>query len=356
MNLKKFVVVSAVGLVAALSPLSSFVGSAGGSIIPAPTLTGTYAGEMIKLNWTAYDYSQSGWEGYAVFKVKAGEQNTYKKPFALLKFENNNYSYYNLGGMKEGNYTWAVSLYDYDINGLKFGPVSNLISVTVPKKEGPKPPVPPAQNEAVKLKITKTDSKVSASWSAYAGTFDGYVLTLVEVGKNGKTYDQNKVYYYLPKGTTSSDNLDMVAGRKYQLQVFPYTKNADGKTLTYVKKAESNVKKVVIPEHKIKLKLYNLVAEHTVVGSFEAKNSNLVDGYAVYVVTGAQGEVSLDHASPVFIGKDKTTFELKGLTNGVYTVKVYAYNLSPSGAKVYHQPGSNYEMIEVVDLDDLEIF
>lgn len=437
----------------AVPPVGAPVG--GAATILTPTLSGSYD-NMIKLTWTAPDYSASGYEGYAVFKVKAGETPT-NKPFALLSFKNGQYSYYNLKGMPIGDTLWAVGLYDYDVTGLKFDHFSNTVKVTVPsptptpqpqaavklnvslsttqsqataswsayagtfdgyvlkvvelnshQDEMPStsiwhyygknttsanvnvtnghkyklqlfpytknadgttmtlvagaesniaklnvPTIPvPQPPKSVKLEATKTSNGVTASWSAYTGTFDGYILKMTEVSKEGKEFPANTIYYYFSTGTTSTSNLNIVSGHQYKLQVFPYTKNTDGTTVKYVSGGQSNVVKLDFPNQEIKVSITSLVSydnSNTVYGSFKSNKNGLVDGFAVYLALGKQGVTPLSTLTPKYLDKNAKSFAFYNVAEGQYTVKVYAYNLRPDGTKVFHQPGSQYATIKVGD-------
>lgn len=349
-----------VSMIATILPISTTL--AGGSM-PATVLTGSVtADNTIQLSWntpdkTTYDYIYNFYEGYAVMMNN--------KPFAMLKFSNNNYSYYNLSGMKKGNYDFYTSLYYYDISGIHYVNPSNTVSLKIEEKTAPNPqpiptpqptptpivpapvvstpiiPTPQPSPKKVKLYVDQSSDKVTLSWTAYTGTFDGYVIELVEIGKNGKAFPKNTIYYYVAKTDTSFNKINVAAGHKYIAQVFPYTNNGNG-TLTYIENGKSNRKLVKIDETSGKIVLTAAAVGGKIEASFTTSNSKQVDGYAIYIVTGKKGEVSLSNASPVFLAKDKTTFTAYPSDTGYYTLKVYAYNELPDGTKVYHQPGSNW--------------
>lgn len=315
---KKILLVS---MIATMLPLGTTF--AGGSM-PATSLTGSVTSEnMIKLSWstpdkTDYKYIYDFYEGYSVFRDN--------KLFALLKFSNNNYSYYNLAGLKDDNYDFTVSLYYYDIMGIHHVNQSNKVSLQVSKN--------------IKLYIDQSSSsKVNLKWTSYNGNFDGYIIKLVEIGKNGEDFPKNTISYYVSKTTTSFDGINAAAGHKYRAQIFPYTSNGNG-TLNFIEEGKSNRKLVKLESGEIILTAAAVGGK--IEASFTASTSRQVDGYAVYVVTGKKGEVSLSNASPVFFSKDKTTFTAYPSDTGYYTLKVYAYNERPDGTKVYHQPGSNW--------------
>lgn len=320
-----------VATIAMVMPMTTT--QAGGSM-PATTLTGSVSSEnTINLSWTTpdkndYKYVYDFYDGYAV--IMNG------KTFAMLKFENNNYSYYNLSGMKKGSYKFEVNLYYYDVNGIHYVNPSNKVELKIADKIVEKKISP------VKMKVDASGDKVVVNWNTFKGNFDGYIIKLAEIDKNYKEFPKNTVYYYLSKTDTSFDGLNVVAGHRYNVQVLPYLKNNKG-TLDYVKGAASNRKVINLAEDKI------VLSAKSIGGKIEASFTSTgkqIDGYAIYVVYGKQGEVSLDNASPVFLSKDKTTFTAYPSDTGSYTLKVYAYNELPNGTKVYHQPGSNWVTVE----------
>ncbi|MCX6734357.1 MAG: hypothetical protein NTZ25_00420 [Candidatus Peregrinibacteria bacterium] len=320
-----------VATIAMVMPMTTT--QAGGSM-PATTLTGSVSSEnAINLSWTTpdkndYQYVYDFYDGYAVLMNG--------KTFAMLKFENNNYNYYNLSGMKKGSYKFEVDLYYYDVNGIHYVNPSNKVELKIADKIVEKKISP------VKMKVDESGDKVVLNWSTFTGKFDGYIIKLAEIDKNYKEFPKNTIYYYLSTTDTSYSGLDIAAGHRYNVQVLPYLKNNKG-TLDYVKGAASNRKLINLAEDKI------VLSAQAIGGKIEANFTSTgkqIDGYAIYVVYGKQGEVSLDKASPVFLSKDKTTFTAYPSDTGSYTLKVYAYNELPNGTKVYHQPGSNWVTVE----------
>lgn len=352
-----------VGLVATILPFSTTM--AGGSM-PATTLTGSVtADNTVKLSWsvpdkTNFKYIYDFYEGYAVFRDD--------KIYAMLKFSNNNYSYYNRSILENGNYDFSVSLYYYDVGGLHYVNPSNTVNLTISGNSAPIPapvpapapapqpmpfpkllpkikPLPAIKDKHIKLSVDESASnKVILNWTAYTGTLDGYVIEFAEVGKKGKAFPKNTIYYYVSGTSTSFDGLNAAAGHKYRAQVIPYTNNGNG-TISYTEGGRSNRKLVKIDEESGKIVLTAVAVGGKIEASFTASGKQ-VDGYAIYVVKGKKGTVNLASASPVFLAKDKTTFIASPSDAGLYTLKVYAYNERPDGTKVYHQPGSNWVTVE----------
>lgn len=322
-----------VATIAMVMPMTTT--QAGGSM-PATTLTGSVSSEnTINLSWTTpdkndYQYVYDFYDGYAVLMNG--------KTFAMLKFENNNYNYYNLSGMKKGSYKFEVNLYYYDVNGIHYVNPSNKVELKIEDKKNEK------KIKAVKMNVDQSGDKVILNWSSFKGTFDGYIIKLEEIDKNYKKIPKNNIYYYVSTTDTSFDDLNVIAGHRYNVQVLPYLKNNQG-TLDYVKGAASNRKFINLAEAKIELSAQ--VIGGKIEATFTTSGNKQVDGYAAYVVYGKQGEESLDDISPIFLSKDEKTFTSYPVTKGFYTLKVYAYNELPNGTKVYHQPGSNWKTVEV---------
>ncbi|MBI5754429.1 hypothetical protein HZA40_04775 [Candidatus Peregrinibacteria bacterium] len=332
--------------VATLIPLSSTFAGGG---MPATNLAGSVSSDnTIQLHWSTpdkndYKYIYDFYQGYAVLMNN--------KPLALLEFSKNNYSYYNLSGLKKGDYNFEADLYYYDINGIHYVNPSNTVSLTVGDTIQPNPqPQPQPQPEEpkhIKLSVDQSNDKVTLNWTSYTGTFDGYIIKLAEVAKKKKywkEFPQNNIYYYLSNNTTSFDGLNVIAGHTYQAQIFPYTKNGNG-TVDLIKKGQSEKK--VIKLESSEIDLHAIATEGKISAHFTASSNKQVDGYAVYVVSGKQGETSLDNASPIYLTKDKTNFTSYPTNTGFYTLKVYAYNELPDGTKVFHQPGSNWVTVEI---------
>ena len=301
--------------------------------MPATVLSGSVSsGNTVNLSWSApdnnnYNYIYNFYQGYAVLMNN--------QPIALLKFANNNYSYYNFNGLKNGIYNFTVDLYYYDVNGIHYTNPSNSVRLRIDNSNnGYGTPPPNNTAKAITLNVDDSGNNVVLDWSPYGGNFDGYIIKLTEVDQNHSELPYTTIFYNLSKYSTSFNSLNVASGHQYDVQVLPYKGS-----FNYVNGAASNKKFINLASNNIELSAQ--FTGRKIEGYFTSDNNQQVDGYAVYVLSGLQGDSSMANASPMFLSKYQNSFTVYPSTTGYYTLKVYAYNELPDGTRVYHQPGSN---------------